>query len=92
MLTLDSIPQPNAAVQGRRLETEAVLVWPAKGEVKVLNDVGASIWQLLDSQRTVREIVQQICREYAVSATEAEADALSFLKELADRGLVTIRA
>jgi len=92
MVTLDSVPVFNPTVQGRRLETEAVLVLPGKGEVKVLNDVGATIWQLADGQRTVRDIARLICGQYQVTQAEAEADALEFVAELVRKGLVTVRA
>ncbi len=90
MITLDSVPVFKPTVQGRRLENEAVLVLPDKGEVKVLNDVGAMIWQLTDGQRTVREIARLICGQYQVTLAEAEADALEFMAELVNKGLVTV--
>ncbi len=92
MLTLDSYPVPNRAVQGRRLDNEAVLVLPDQGEVKVLNEVGAQIWALADGTRSVRDIVQAICAEYHVPRAEAEADALAFIAELEAKGIVTVRS
>jgi hypothetical protein len=92
MLNLDSRPKPNASVQGRQLENEAVLVLPAKGEVKVLNEVGAQIWQLADGCRTVREIAAAISAGYAVACPEVETDTLEFIAELAAKGIVSIQA
>jgi hypothetical protein len=91
MITLDSYPAPQVNVQGRRLENEAVLVLPDKGEVKVLNDVGARIWSLADGRLTVRDIVATICAEYQVTPAEAEADTMAFIAELEAKGIVTIR-
>lgn len=91
-LTLNSYPAPAEHVRGRRLEHEAVVVLPDKGEVKVLNDVGAHIWALADGTRSVRDIIWALCDEYDVSPTVAEADALRFLAELQQKGLITIRA
>jgi hypothetical protein len=91
MITLDSYPAPQVNVQGRRLENEAVLVLPDKGEVKVLNDVGARIWSLADGRLTVRDIVAIICAEYQVTPAEAEADTMAFIAELEAKGIVTIR-
>ncbi len=91
MVTLDSYPAPHVNVQGRRLENEAVLVLPDKGEVKVLNDVGARIWSLADGQHTVRDIAAAICAEYQVAPAEAEADAVAFIAELEAKGIVTVR-
>jgi hypothetical protein len=90
MLNLDSRPTPNAAVQGRQLENEAVLVLPDKGEVKVLNEVGARIWQLVDGRRSVREIAAAVCAEYPVTQPVAEADTLEFVAQLAAKGLIRL--
>ena len=89
MLTLESKPKPNPAVQGRQLENEAVLVLPDKGEVKVLNEVGARLWALTDGRHTVREMAATVCAEYQVEPSVAEADTLEFVSQLAVKGLIT---
>ena len=91
MLTLDSCPVPKASVQGRRLENEAVLVYPDKGDVIVINDVGAEIWSLADGRRTVRDIVAAVRAKCAMTPVEAEADALAFIADLQAKGVLTIR-
>lgn len=92
MITLESIPVPVPTVQGRQLDEEAVLVLPDRGEVKVLNAVGARIWALADGTRSVRDIAAALCDEYSVMAAEAEADALAFIRELVAKGIVTTRS
>lgn len=91
-LTLDSYPAPAENVHGRRLERETVVVLPEKGEVKVLNEVGAQIWDLADGSRSVREIVAAVSAEFAAPPATIEADTLKFLAELQQKGLLTIRA
>jgi len=91
-LTLNSYPAPAEHVRGRRLEHEAVVVLPDRGEVKVLNEVGAQIWALTDGTRSVRDIVAALCAEYEVSPAVVEADTLKFLAELQQKGLITIQA
>jgi hypothetical protein len=92
MVTLDDYPIPDSNVRGRILEDEAVLVLPDKGQVKVLNQVGASIWTLADGARTVRDIAAAICAEYAVDQAEAESDTLAFVAELEAKGIVSVSA
>jgi hypothetical protein len=89
-VTLDSYPVPNPNVVGRVLDNEAVLVLPDRGQIKVLNQVGASIWTLADGRRTVREIAAAICAEYEVEPVEAEADTLAFVTELEGKGIVSL--
>ncbi|HTP10131.1 MAG TPA: PqqD family protein [Anaerolineae bacterium] len=91
-LTLNSYPAPAEHVRGRRLEYEAVVVLPDQGQVKVLNEVGAQIWALVDGSRSVREIAVAVCREYDVPSAVAEADTLKFLTELQQKGLIIIQA
>jgi len=91
-LTLNSCPAPAEHVRSRHLEQEAVVVLPDKGEVKVLNEVGARIWALADGSRTVRDIAAALCAEFEATPGVAEADTLKFLAELQHKGLITIRA
>jgi hypothetical protein len=93
MITLDTILIPEPSVVGRILEDqakEAVLVLPSKGQVKVLNEVGARIWALVDGRRTVREIAAVISTEYTVVRDVAEKDTLQFLYDLYEKGVVQV--
>jgi hypothetical protein len=89
MITLDMIPIQNHVVVDRIVNNEAVLVLPTKGQVKVLNEVGARIWSSVDGTRTVGEIIKIIQTEYAVSAQDAREDTCVFLGQLADRDIIT---
>ena len=98
MTDLDQYPIPVPNVVGRVLEsdtplqTEAVLVLPDKGKVKVLNELGARIWSLIDGKRSIREIALAICGEYEVELEEVEADTLQFVGDLAGREVITLSA
>jgi hypothetical protein len=89
MITLDMIPSPNPAVVSRVIKDEAVLVLPARGQVKVLNEVGARIWSLVDGKRTVGNIIATIEAEYAVCAEVALSDTSFFLGQLANREIIS---
>jgi len=65
-------------------------VLPEKGQVKVLNEVGARIWSLIDGKRSIKEIVDVITQEYQVSADIAEKDTLSFIDELISKAMVQL--
>jgi hypothetical protein len=90
MLTLESYPIPAPGVVGRVVEDEAVLVLPERGEVKVLNEVGARIWELANGKRPVSEIAALICEQYEVDLEVAAADTLEFLADLESRGVITV--
>ena len=88
LIQIDSIPIPNPNVASRIMEGEAVLVHPEKGKVKVVNALGAFIWQRLDGQHDVGQIVDEICRQHQVDPKTAEVDTIRFLKSLLERDLI----
>jgi len=88
MIDLDTIPQPNPDIVCKIVEHEAVLVLPEIGKVKVLNDVGAVIWQLVDGSRTLQEIAVILYETFDVNLEKAETDTINFITELSDRQLV----
>lgn len=96
MITLDKIPVLKPGVVGRVLEnqdpskTEAVIVLPDKGQVKVLNEVGTRIWSLIDGKRKISDIIQVIIQEYQVNPKNAENDTFVFLSELEKKGIIEI--
>ena len=57
-----------------------------------LSGAGARIWELLQSSRTVGEIVQIIAAEFDADRGRVEADLDALLADLHSRGLIAITA
>ncbi len=81
---------PQSGIVGQILKDEAVLLLPAQGEVKVLNQVGARIWSLSNGTRTIAEIAAVLTTEYAVDQARAEADTVAFIADLLRRNMVAL--
>jgi hypothetical protein len=88
--SLESCPAPAPGIVGQIVQDEAVIVLPDSGEVKVLNEVGATIWTLADGSRSVREIAAQVYEQYDVDLSRAEADVLAFVAELLQRRVLIL--
>jgi hypothetical protein len=75
----------------RRIADECLLV-PIRRQtadlnyIFMLNPVGGRIWELIDGQRRVREIRDQLLAEFEVSPEEVEQDLAEFLAQLAEIG------
>ena len=89
MITLENIPRPNPEVASQILDGEAVLVHPKKGKVKVLNAVGAEIWQAIDGKLSIAEIAHAISSDYGLAQEIAEKDTINFLNSLLSNELIT---
>ena len=77
----------------REIAGETIIV-PIKGRVGdldsiyTLNEVGTLIWQLIDGQRNIGEIVQSVRQAYDVEGEEVTRDAVDFLSSLEKAGLI----
>lgn len=92
MTTLNQIPKPIAGVTGQVVDGEAVLVLPDKGEVKVLNEVGARIWELADGTRTIGQIAEQLTEDFEVDIQKAQNDVVEFLQQLEQKGVIQLES
>ena len=77
----------------RRIADECILVPIRKnvGDVEsiyTLNDVGAQVWELIDGERRVEEIRDQIVAEFEVSPGETEDDLAILLQQLDEIGAI----
>lgn len=81
---------PNAAY--RVYDGQATVVMPDRAEVKVVNEVGSLIWEKIDGRRTVGQVVESalesILKDFEVAPDEARQDALAFIGDLYDHGMV----
>ena len=83
-------PKKSEDTASRIIDGEAVIVIPQKGVVTVLNETGSGIWQLLDGENTVEDIINTISSEFNVSREEARKDTLDFIEELIEKDMVVL--
>ena len=79
----------------RRIADETLIVPIAGGvgdldAIYTLNEVGARIWQLLETPTTVERIVDTIRAEFDVAAEDAERDVAAFVDALARARLLGV--
>ncbi len=85
---LTSIPSREERVVDEVMGDEAVLLLPDRREIKVLNELGARTWSLIDGNRSVIQIAEMISQEYEVDMETVLSDTLAFLNELRGLGLI----
>ena len=82
-------------IVSRKIVDEVILV-PIKRRLADVDsiyllqeDVSIRIWDLIDGERSIREIRDIICTEFQVSPMQAEKDLTAFLKQLEEVGGIT---
>jgi len=73
-----------------RLADEIVILGLRDSVYYGLSDVGARIWDLVQTRRTLGEILSVLVEEYDVSREEAAAGLDRLIRELETRGRVAI--
>ena len=89
-MELTDQPVRNDANAVREIEGVAFILEPDTGMLHSFNSVGCRIWELIDGTRTVEAIVAVISDEFEVDHRTALDDALSFLGELQEKGIVRV--
>ena len=72
----------NAQISGKYIEDEIVLLDRKKREVVRLNSVAAEVWQTVNGERTVGEIVTHISSLFEGGTEQIKKDVFDFLKKL----------
>jgi hypothetical protein len=92
-IELDAIYVPSDEVVYREIEGEVIIVPLTAGigdadELYTLNETGQAIWQRLDGDKSLKDVVASLAAEYEAPAGAIEADVLGMVGELARRRMV----
>ena len=96
-ITLDATYVPSEDVVFRDIEGEIIIVPLTSGAgsteddedaLFTLNETGRAIWERLDGQRSLRDMVKELSAEYESPAGEMERDVLGLVTELLKRRML----
>jgi hypothetical protein len=74
----------------RRIEGEAVVLRQSAAEVLVLNEVGASVLDLADGERSVGDWIEALAATYRADRETLARDVLDFAGEATAAGLLEL--
>ena len=87
----DTVIRRAPSALSRAFDHEVAIILPTASAVRVLNEVGARIWELADG-RTLAQILEVLLNEYDIDRIQLRVDAEAFLSELQGRGLLEVPA
>jgi hypothetical protein len=56
-----------------------------------LDDLGTSVWNLMDGNRSIRQLVKMFAEAHRLETREAEVSVTQFMRELGRRGLIAMK-
>lgn len=90
----DNVVRPKKSLQLRKIQNQYMIVEASAGNVNMsnvysLNKTAADLWEVINTQeRTVEELVEWLCLNYAVEKDVAQMDIERQLAEWREFGLV----
>lgn len=73
-----------------RVGDEIMMMSPEHGKYIGMNEVGARIWELIETPADIATVCATLVREFEVSPEDCEAEVGSFLAEMEKHGAVAV--
>jgi Coenzyme PQQ synthesis protein D (PqqD) len=96
-LSTDAVCEHSEGVVAREIEGEIIIVplvsgiADAEDELYTLSETGKAVWQKLDGNRTLKDIVALLAEEFDAPLPDLEQDVLGFVQELTRRGMLSVK-
>ena len=94
---LESIYVPSEDVVAREIEGELIIVPLFSGigdmedELYTLNETGKAIWDRLDGEKSLKDVVKELSVEFKATAAEIERDVVGLVDELYTRKMIVAK-
>ncbi|MBW1701970.1 MAG: PqqD family protein [Deltaproteobacteria bacterium] len=93
-ISLDNAYAVSEDVVAREIEGEIIIVPLVAGigdmedELYTLNETGKAVWERLDGQKVLREVVEDLSSQFEASAKDIREDVTGFVAELVKRKIL----
>lgn len=93
-IRLDTVYAISDDVVAREIEGEIIIVPLVAGmcdledELFTLNETGKAIWDKIDGQRSIGQVIDELSAEYQAEPEEIDTDVLGLVEELARRRML----
>jgi hypothetical protein len=71
-----------------QMEDQMVILNYETGIYYALNEPGVRIWQLIEQNNTLEDIIAKLLKEYRVSEEKLQHDVINLVEKLKEKGLI----
>ena len=86
-ISLDSVVVRKQVIFSR-IHDDVMILDPQSGSYFAIRQVGADIWDLIETPRSLRDICLELIERYDVDEEACAPDVKSFVTELVESGLI----
>ena len=89
-VNIDSVITKNTEIDDTDLDGEKVMMNLDKGQYFMMNEVGSRIWELIEGNTSIKDIIKALTNEYEVEEETCEKTVIEFLGRLKDADLIQV--
>ena len=89
-VNIDSVITKNKEIDDADLDGEKVMMNLDKGQYFMMNEVGSRIWELIEGNTSIVNIIETLTNEYQVDEETCENTVMEFLGRLKDAELIKV--
>ena len=89
-VNIDSVITKNKEIDDADLDGEKVMMNLDKGQYFMMNEVGSRIWELIEGNTPIVNIIEALTNEYDVDEETCENTVMEFLGRLKDADLIKV--
>ena len=78
----------NKEIHAADIDGDKVMMDLEKGKYYAMNAVGSFIWDMIEEERNVEDIIEDLLNEFEITRETCEETVLRFLNGLEDEGLI----
>lgn len=82
----------NVEILSAGVDEDEILLDPSVWTYVFLNETAARIWNVLDSPRSIEDVVESLLRDYEVDAATCEREVEEFVGDMSRRGVLIVDA
>lgn len=96
MIDTQLIYRPSEEIVIREIENEIIIIPLTSGiadmenELYTLNETGRDIWERLDGQKSLQQVIDEISLEYNADKAQITADVVRLIQELLKRKMLIV--
>ncbi|MBI5539772.1 MAG: PqqD family protein [Bacteroidia bacterium] len=73
-----------------RMDNEIVMMHPESGKYFALNPVAARIWELMETEHSIIELVDKLQREFDVDSETCKNEVTVFIENVLEKKLIDV--
>jgi hypothetical protein len=90
-LTLDSLVARTQEILASEMGKETVMLDIAKGAYFGMDEIGSTIWDMIESPVRISDLCATLQSQFDVAAQDCQRDVLEFLNQLKEQGLLNVQ-